>query len=191
MTLSAGPALAIGVAIGLLIALVLAALSRRRPATSPAPAARPHGVLDTLPVAVLVLGADDEVLLSNRAVDDLGLTHDGVLSTLPELRRLAALARSTATAHEADLQGVFRPGRAPAIYQARVAPVGDGSVAVVLEDVSDSRRLEDVRRDFVANVSHELKTPVGALSLLAEALQDASDDPPAVRRFAQRSHIEA
>ena len=191
VTLSAVPALVIGVALGLLIGWVLAAVLRRRPAESPAPAARPPGVLDTLPVAVLVLGADDEVLLSNRAVDDLGLTHAGVLSTLPELRRLAAQARLSGRTQEADLQGVFRPGRAPAIYQARVAPVGDGSVAVVLEDVSDSRRLEDVRRDFVANVSHELKTPVGALSLLAEALQDASNDPPAVRRFAQRSHVEA
>ena len=57
--------------------------------------------------------------------------------------------------------------------------------------VTENRRLEAVRRDFVANVCHELKTPVGALTLLAEAVQDAADDPEAVRRFAGRMQHEA
>ena len=72
-----------------------------------------------------------------------------------------------------------------------MAPVGDGTVAVLLEDVTEARRVEAVRKDFVANVSHELKTPVGAMSLLAEAMLDASDDPAAVRRFAGRAQREA
>ena len=59
-------------------------------------------------------------------------------------------------------------------------------VCLLLADVSEQRRLEAVRRDFVANVSHELKTPVGALTLLAEAIQDAADEPAAVARFAGR-----
>ena len=62
---------------------------------------------------------------------------------------------------------------------------------MLLEDVTDARRLEDVRRDFVANVSHELKTPAAALGLLSEALQDAADDPQAVRTFAARSQIDS
>ena len=64
--------------------------------------------------------------------------------------------------------------------------VTPGPVALVLTDVTEARRVEAVRRDFVANVSHELKTPVGALSLLAEAVQAASDDPEAGRRFSSR-----
>src|SRR5690606_37294975 len=60
-----------------------------------------------------------------------------------------------------------------------------------VEDLTEARRIEAVRRDFVANVSHELKTPVGALSLLSEAVMDASDDPEAVERFAGRMQIEA
>ena len=64
-------------------------------------------------------------------------------------------------------------------------------MAVLLEDVTETSRLEDVRRDFVANVSHELKTPVGAISLLSEALEDAADDPVAVRRFAGRARRES
>ena len=57
---------------------------------------------------------------------------------------------------------------------------GRGGGAAAVDDVTEQRRLEAVRRDFVANVSHELKTPVGALTLLAEAVQDAADDPEAV-----------
>jgi two-component system sensor histidine kinase SenX3 len=64
-------------------------------------------------------------------------------------------------------------------------------VALVLQDVTEARRVEAVRRDFVANVGHELKTPVGALSLLAEAIEDAADDPETVRRFATRMTHEA
>jgi two-component system sensor histidine kinase SenX3 len=66
-----------------------------------------------------------------------------------------------------------------------------GPVALVLQDVTETRRSEAVRRDFVANVGHELKTPVGALSLLAEAIEQAADDPDAVQRFAGRISHEA
>jgi two-component system sensor histidine kinase SenX3 len=83
--------------------------------------------------------------------------------------------------------------RLPEAVRVRVAPVGGAGkhVALLVEDVTEARRVDDVRRDFVANVSHELKTPVGAMSLLAEAMQDASNDPQAVRRFAGRLQHEA
>jgi two-component system sensor histidine kinase SenX3 len=74
---------------------------------------------------------------------------------------------------------------------ARVAPLGSRLVLLLVEDLTEARRIEAVRRDFVANVSHELKTPVGALSLLSEAVMDAADDPEAVNRFAGRMQIEA
>ncbi|MBV9026486.1 MAG: two-component sensor histidine kinase, partial [Streptomycetaceae bacterium] len=74
---------------------------------------------------------------------------------------------------------------------ARVAPLGSRLVLLLVEDLTEVRRIEAVRRDFVANVSHELKTPVGALSLLSEAVMDAADDPEAVNRFAGRMQIEA
>ena len=85
-------------------------------------------------------------------------------------------------------------------FAVRVAPLGaplgasdggGGLVLVLAEDQTESRRVEEVRRDFVANVSHELKTPVGALALLAETVEDAADDPEAVRRFAGRMRYEA
>lgn len=63
-------------------------------------------------------------------------------------------------------------------------------VLVLAQDGSEARRIDAVRRDFIANISHELKTPIGGLSLLAEAIADASDDPDAVRRFAERMQME-
>ena len=62
---------------------------------------------------------------------------------------------------------------------------------MLVEDRTKERRIDAIRRDFVANVSHELKTPIGALTLLAEAVQHASDDPEAVQRFAGRMQIES
>jgi two-component system sensor histidine kinase SenX3 len=73
---------------------------------------------------------------------------------------------------------------------ARVAPLGPSLVLVLVEDRTHAIRVDEVRRDFVANVSHELKTPIGALTLLAEAVQDAADDPAAVERFAKRMQEE-
>ncbi|MCW2600110.1 MAG: sensor signal transduction histidine kinase [Frankiales bacterium] len=149
-------------------------------------------VLEALPVAVLVVDVAEEVLVGNRAARELGLVRDGVLVALPQLRRLVRDTRVHGRPYDAELESpLVRPGRPPAVYRARLAPVGDGTVAVLLEDVTDARRLEDVRRDFVANVSHELKTPAAALGLLSEALQDAADDPVAVRRFAVRTQRES
>ena len=77
-----------------------------------------------------------------------------------------------------------RPARPPPAAGARqVRPLGDGFTMVEAADTSEAVRLEATRRDFVANVSHELKTPVGAVGLLAEAVLDAADDPAEVRRF--------
>ena len=189
-------ALACAVAGGVAGAGVMA--SRRGPHTPASPeASRPTAgsvaaVLEALPLAVLVLDVQEQVLLANRAARDLGLVDGGVLSALPQLRRLVRDTRVTGQPQVSELEApLHRPGRAPAVYRAQLAPVRDGSVAVLLEDVTQASRLQDVRRDFVANVSHELKTPVGAISLLAEALQDAADDPVAVRRFAGRAHRES
>lgn len=72
----------------------------------------------------------------------------------------------------------------------RIASVGRSHVLVLSEDGNEARRVDAVRRDFIANISHELKTPIGGLALLAEALANASDDPDAVRRFAERMQTE-
>ena len=84
-----------------------------------------------------------------------------------------------------------RPGAPARHVTARIAPLGSRLVLALVEDRTRERRVEAVRRDFVANVSHELKTPVGAIRVLADAVADAADDPEAVRRFAGRMLTES
>jgi two-component system sensor histidine kinase SenX3 len=190
-------ALALGATVlGLLLGLVAGGRLARRTARRGQPP-RPAGpgaraILEALPLAVLVVDETETVLVGNRAARDLGLVSDGVLAALPQLSRLVRDTRVHAKPYDAELASPLdRPGHAPAFYRARLAPLPDGTVVLLLEDVTDARRLEDVRRDFVANVSHELKTPAAALGLLSEALQDAADDPAAVRSFASRTQREA
>jgi two-component system sensor histidine kinase SenX3 len=121
----------------------------------------------------------------------MGVVRSGRV-VVADLRRLAREARRDGEVRTAtvDTPGV-RLARGPIAVSAQAAPlVESGYVALLLTDVTEQRRLEAVRRDFVANVSHELKTPVGALTLLAEAVQDAADDPEAIRRFAGRMQHE-
>ncbi len=105
---------------------------------------------------------------------------------------MVAQVRRDGVIREEDLE-LRRPPLGKGVLHARVrvAQLSDTAALVIVEDLSEAYRLDAVRRDFVANVSHELKTPVGALSLLAEAVQSASDDPDAVQRFSARMQIES
>ncbi|HEV3054736.1 MAG TPA: ATP-binding protein [Solirubrobacteraceae bacterium] len=166
----------------------------------PTPAELALDALETLAAAVLVTGPDRTIFFSNPAARRLGLGGRG--TTLPPM--LSALAAAARAGDEAIVRQLTLPAatdiplrlrhseRAGPSVRARAHALGgDGSVVIVLEDLTEALRVEAVRRDFVANVSHELKTPVGAMQLLAEALHDASDDPTAVRHFAERMTIEA
>jgi two-component system sensor histidine kinase SenX3 len=108
----------------------------------------------------------------------------------PELDRLVQQARLTGEALAADVT-LRIPGPKPA--RARAVPLADGSVVLLLSDLSESYRLDRVRRDFVANVSHELKTPVAAIRALAETSATAlnSDDLEVAKRFVERLGTEA
>ncbi|NEW76549.1 sensor histidine kinase [Streptomyces rhizosphaericus] len=150
-------------------------------------------VLSVLRSSAVVLDEADAVVKASSAAYALGLVRGGKLAIEPML----AMARDTRRDGEIrqielDLprRGTGRGGDALAV-SARVAPLGSRLVLLLVEDLTEARRIEAVRRDFVANVSHELKTPVGALSLLSEAVMDASDDPEAVTRFAGRMQVEA
>jgi two-component system sensor histidine kinase SenX3 len=159
--------------------------------------------LDALRVGVLVLDADDHPVLANPAARELGLLRAGstvggnpVAHTV--VRTLAGQARRTGTRREVELDLPRGNGRDPLGVHIRAVALGDGHVTVEAADVTEAHRVARVRRDFVANVSHELKTPVGALQLLAEALldalaadEDAELDPEAARRFAERIQHES
>jgi two-component system, OmpR family, sensor histidine kinase SenX3 len=189
-------ALLVGAVAGILVAVLLIGRRAAVPPAAPAPATEPvpptlaRRVLEVMGSAVVVLDPADEVVLANPAARQMGVVRGGRV-VVEDLRRLARAARRDGEARHAVVDTRGRLGREPIAVSARVAPlVESGYVALLLDDVTETRRLEAVRRDFVANVSHELKTPVGALTLLAEAVQDAADDPEAIRRFAGRMQHE-
>jgi two-component system sensor histidine kinase SenX3 len=187
-------ALLVGAALGVVVTLLVrrgsAAGAGPAPAPEPVSPTLARRVLEVMNTAAVVLDPADEVVLANPAARQMGVVRGGRV-VVDDLRRLARAARrdSEPRAGVVDTRG--RLGREPIAVSARVTPLMDsGYVALLLDDVTETRRLEAVRRDFVANVSHELKTPVGALTLLAEAVQDAADDPEAIRRFAGRMQHE-
>ncbi|MFF3664011.1 sensor histidine kinase [Microtetraspora malaysiensis] len=149
-------------------------------------------VLAVLPSSAVVLDRDDRVLRASSAARAFGLVRGESLMAA-ELLALARKVRRDGEIRESEIETAGRRfGQESTTFAVRVAPLGShGQVLVLAEDQTESRRVEAVRRDFVANVSHELKTPVGALSLLAETIQDAADDPEAVTRFAGRMQHEA
>ncbi|MFF0111390.1 sensor histidine kinase [Streptomyces prasinus] len=149
-------------------------------------------VLSVLRSSAVVLDEADGVVKASSAAYALGLVRGGKIAVEPMLQ-MARDTRRDGEIRQVELDLPRRgTGRGEALaVSARVAPLGSRLVLLLVEDLTEARRIEAVRRDFVANVSHELKTPVGALSLLSEAVMDASDDPQAVERFAGRMQGEA
>ena len=165
--------------------------------------------IDSLRAGVVVLDNDDVPVLINPAARAMGLLRagstPGSIAAHPLIRTLAGQVRRTGVRREIELdlpRGRDSAGENPLGVHLRAMGIGNGFIAVEAVDVTESHRLTRVRRDFVANVSHELKTPIGALQLLAEALLDAtepadaavpdlSEDLVAARRFAERIQHES
>lgn len=149
-------------------------------------------VLSVLPSSAVVLDREDRVLRASSAARAFGLVCGDRLMAA-ELLAMARKVRRDGEIREGEIQTAgHKFGQESTTFAVRVAPLGaHGQVLVLAEDQTERQRVEAVRRDFVANVSHELKTPVGALSLLAETVYGAADDPEAVRRFASRMQHEA
>ena len=147
-------------------------------------------VLSVLRSSAVVVGPDDVVLRASAPAHVLGLVKDDEL--VPEqLVDLVRQVRRDGEVREADLTVVAGRSSHPLSLAARVAPLSSRLVLVLVDDRTRERRVESIRRDFVANVSHELKTPAGALMLLAEAVGEARDDPEAIERFAGRMRRES
>ena len=147
-------------------------------------------VLDVLATAGMVLDGSNTVLRATTGAQAYGLVQNRLLihSALVEL---VDLARETGMPEHIDTE-LTTGLRGEVVYvHARAARLGSRYVMLLVDDRTESRRLEETRRDFVANISHELKTPIGAVSLLAEALQDAVDDPVMVKKFASNLQRES
>ncbi|WP_435298571.1 sensor histidine kinase [Timonella sp. A28] len=148
-------------------------------------------VLAVLRSAAVVLREDDSVVRASAPAYALGvvrgdrIVHPSIQDMIDSVRRSGLIA-------DEELELPRGPvGRGRVMLQVRVAQLDARHIVVLAEDKTEAKRVETIRRDFTVNVSHELKTPVGAIGLLAETLQDAADDPEAVRHFAGRMSQES
>ncbi|MCI1210291.1 MAG: ATP-binding protein [Bifidobacterium tibiigranuli] len=142
-----------------------------------------HRMIEAMPNALIVCSSQGLVSYLSPGAAQLGLVDRDRLAA-PELMDLLAQVDSDGVLREREL--TTGAGEQATHTRVRIGAIDDDAYAVFLDDVSEQRRFEEVRRDFVTNVSHELKTPSGAIALLAETISDAVDDPDAVRYFAGR-----
>ncbi len=184
-------ALAIGIAIGAgVTAILFVSAHRNRAAAAVSAGALPSGidaVLDVLEAPAILVDPSNQLVKASYTAASAGLAsgavHPAVLAVVGEVR-------SSGQPLERDVT-IERRHEQPRYLHLSAALLGARHVLVIAEDRSEAVRLDEVRRDFVANVSHELKTPIGAVGLLAEAVESAADDPAQVRKFAARLSTEA
>ena len=188
-------ALAFGLVVGAgVTVLVVLAHRRGTRAVAVATPSLPEGVdevIDALESAGVVLDPSNNVLKASTGALAFGLVWNQAL-VHPELVELVDRVRRTGDPISREMhlsRGPF--GEAQIYLLVRVARLGTRFMLLLADDRTESYRLEEVRRDFVANISHELKTPIGAIGLLAEAMESAADEPEEIKRFSKRLVIEA
>lgn len=202
----------VGLALGVFGMLAFSASERsRRQTVDVYEPSLPEGSAEVLSVvgkAFIVIDIVDGVVRASPGAYAFGLVR-GHTIVHQELLELAHRVRRDGVIEERDLvlpRGVLPgpgnsttptvgagalPAQGSLVIQVRVAPLGEEYIVLLADDRTEIARTEAVRNDFVANVSHELKTPVGAISLLAEALESSPDDEATVRRFASRMITES
>lgn len=178
---------------GMVILVVVSQRIRDRARADSAGAVPPGAaaVVEALEDPAAVVDASFTVVAASLPALSLGLvTGDAVVGT--ELRELLRTVRDGAAPVQATLR-LQRGGLSDEeiLVTARASRLTPRHLLLIARDITEQERLAQMRRDFVANTSHELKTPVGAVTLLSEAIQTAADDPPQVRIFAGRLQAEA
>jgi len=148
--------------------------------------------LQSLESESLIIVPGEKILFQSPGITNFAIVKDERI-TSEDLMALIRVARRTNETHRSRIEIARGPiGAGKREFEVSVSPLNDeGMVLVLISDQSEARRIDAVRRDFVANVSHELKTPIGALGLLSEAILGAKDQPDAVVKFASRMQIEA
>ena len=185
--------LGLTVGVGSMVAYFVSERSRRKPIEIERPVLSSDllSVLAVIPGSAIVLDEKDRVLRAGASALAYGfIQNDQVVSQ--ELLRDVHELRSQGRVSERKLI-VDKGGNPPKPLrlQVRVAPLAHGLVLILVQDVSAAERVQDMRIDFTANVSHELKTPIGAIRLLTETIRDNADDPKAVARFSKNLEKEA
>ncbi|MEJ5997688.1 sensor histidine kinase [Corynebacterium sp. H130] len=152
-----------------------------------------HLAVQGSPTGVVVVDRSGDVILSNGKAHDMGIVHERTVN--PQVWSVTQEVFEDQETRTVDLTiPKRRTGSRVTAVQAHIQPLTlvDLRYNVIYStDESENVRMESARRDFVANVSHELKTPVGGMALLAEALLESYDDPDSVQYFGTRLHKEA
>lgn len=148
--------------------------------------------LESLESESLLVLPGEIIVYESDGLSSFGLVRDGRVAS-EELIALIRVVRRTNETHRGSIEIARGPiGEGKREVRVSVAPLTeDGLILVLVSDESEARRIDAVRRDFVANVSHELKTPIGALGLLSEAILGAKNQPEEVVRFATKMQNEA
>jgi two-component system sensor histidine kinase SenX3 len=148
--------------------------------------------LNNLDGASLIIAPGEIAIFANPEAEKLGILREGRIQS-QELLASIRVVRRTNLKRTGTIEIARGPiGEGKREITVNVIPLSEGElVLVMLRDESEAQRVHEVRRDFVANISHELKTPIGALSLLSEAVMEAKEDSEAVTKFASRMQTEA
>ena len=149
-------------------------------------------VISQLDQDALLVAPGEVIVYSTDGIEKLNLLKDGRIIS-PELIALIRVVRRTQQTRTGKIEiprGPIGEGQRDLTVKA-IYLKDHENILVLLSDESEAERVHEVRRDFVANISHELKTPIGALSLLSEAVLSAKDEPESVEKFASRMQLEA
>ncbi|CAB4949080.1 unannotated protein [freshwater metagenome] len=142
-------------------------------------------LLEVLAEAGIVLSPQNRVVRATTSALAMGLIRDRII-VHKELLELVIRARDSQVIEVEELElSAGIKGVKKLFVRARAADLGAGSVLLIVDDKTESQRLDETRRDFMANISHELKTPVGAIGLLSEAILDNTNDPELVQKFSE------
>ena len=149
-------------------------------------------LLSNIDAEAIIIGGNDLIIYMSENVNNFNLHRENRINN-ESLQHLVRAVRRSGQIQEATMELPRGPlGTGTHDLLVRVIPLeSDGLICVLIFDDSEMRRLDSIRRDFVANISHELKTPIGALSILSEAVLGAADDPEAIVRFATRMQAES
>jgi two-component system sensor histidine kinase SenX3 len=147
-------------------------------------------VVEFLPGAAMIVNDEDQVIAFNSTCVPLRLISNERIA-IAEIRQLNKTAQFTRQTEFIDQLFISTDATVPDWEASvQISPIDETLALLLITDLSEERRLNEVRRDFVANVSHELKTPVGALSLLAEAISAAGSDSEKINKFSARMQLE-
>jgi two-component system sensor histidine kinase SenX3 len=156
--------------------------------------ALPEALLHTFELIeddVLVINTEDSPIFQSSGISTLNILKDSRV-TSDEILAIVRAVRRTGRSHQGIIEiprGSIGKGKRK--IKIAVTSLDDDFILILINDESEKARVDAIRRDFIANISHELKTPIGALSLLSEAITQATDDPQAMERFANRIKSEA